>query len=71
MYIPGLEFIVVRVGGKLIAMLYLNVQKRSPSEVVRKADQILAETKAEKARIEGLNVLSSSELNHLEFRIAR
>lgn len=70
MYIPGLEFIIVHWGGKMVAALYVNLRERSPSIVVKKSDDILAQTKLEKTRIENLNVLSPTELALVGWHIA-
>ena len=70
MYIPGVDFVVVHLGGKLIATLWVTLRDQSPSSVVKKTDDLLAQAKTEKTRIESLNLLSSRELTRIDMHIA-
>ena len=66
MYIPGVDFVVVHLGGKLIATLWITLRDQR----VKKTDDLLAQAKTEKTRIESLNLLSSREFNRIDMHIA-
>ena len=70
MYIPGVDFVVVHLGGNLIATLWITLRDQSPSSVVKKTDDLLAQAKTEKTRIESLKLLSSRELTRIDMHIA-
>ena len=70
MYIPGLEFIAIHLGGRLAATLYVQIRAQSPSSIVKRSDELLAIVKTEKTRIESLDVLTAGELSLLGLHIA-